>query len=128
MKISHSINDRPVFGDRWEDLWQGPDQGLLCSWVRGIEKGNQEPALAQAVRQGEFPALAWKGGGSAIKAGKRLGSLHYLATWQGLRGDDLDVDTEASTVMTCSLTGMIVTFTSDLGALAKSGTEGGEPA
>lgn len=128
MKIHHSIDDRPVLGDRWEDLWQGADQGLLCSWVRGIEKAEQDPSLAEAARRGELPVLAWKGGGPAIKAGKRLGALHYLATWQGLRGEDLDVDTKAGAVVTCSLTGMVVTFTSDLGALAKSAAEAGEPA
>ncbi|MDM0118921.1 hypothetical protein [Variovorax arabinosiphilus] len=125
MKIHHSIDERPVLGDRWEDLWQGPDQGLLCSWARGIEKAGQDPSLAEAARRGELPELAWKGGGPAIKAGKRLGALHYLATWQGLRGEDLDIDTEARPLVTCSMTGMAVTFTSDLGALAKSTVEAG---
>lgn len=128
MKIRQSIDNKPVLGDRWEERWQGADQGLVCSWLRGVEKAVQEPALGQAARLGEFPSLAWKGGGPAIKAGKRLGSLHYLATWQGLRGDDLDIDTDAGAVMTCALTGMVVTFTSDVGALATSAADLGDSA
>ena len=90
----------------------------MC-WVRGLEKARQQPELVEAAKRGEFPVLAWKGGGDAIKAGKRLGALHYLATWQGLRGEDLNIDTDARATMTCARTGMVVTFTSDIAALGK---------
>lgn len=103
----------------WETSWAGDDGGLVACWLRGFEKAKQDPEMAEAARRGELPALAWKGGGEAIKAGKRLGALHYLATWQGLRGDDLHIDTEAGDQLTCARTGMVVSFTSDVAALGK---------
>lgn len=106
-------------GASWEALWDGEDEGLIVCWLRGIEKARQQPELAEMAKRGEFPTLAWKGGGEAIKAGKRLGALHYLATWQGLRGDDLSIDKTAGATMTCTRTGMVVTFTSDVAALGK---------
>ncbi|MDM0109828.1 hypothetical protein QTH97_33270 [Variovorax sp. J22R24] len=75
----------------WEVSWAGEDGGLVVCWLRGLEKAQQEPETADAARRGELPALCWKGGGEAIKARNRLGALHYLATWQGLRGDDLHI-------------------------------------
>lgn len=120
MIVHRSAGDLPdLVQVGWEALWAGPDQGLICCWVRGFEKAKQEPELAEATRRGELPILAWKGGGEAIKAGKRLGALHYLATWQGLRGNDLNIDTEVGLQLTCSRTGMVVTFTSDTSALFK---------
>ena len=122
MLIQRSANSLPDFtGASWEGLWQGEDEGLIVCWLRGIEKARQQPDLADAAKLGEFPALAWKGGGEAIKAGKRLGALHYLATWQGLRGEDLNIDIKAGATMTCTRTGMVVTFTGDLAALGKQG-------
>lgn len=122
MIVQRSASDQPdLTGASWETLWAGDDAGLICCWLRGIEKARQEPELAEAARRGELPVLAWKGGGDAIKAGKRLGALHYLATWQGLRGDDLQIDMEAGAQLTCARTGMVVTFTSDTAALAKQG-------
>ena len=120
MIIHRSTDDRPVLSDRWESRWEGPDIGLTCSWLRGIEKARNEPALRDAALRGELPVLAWKGGGAAIKAGKRLGSLHYLATWQGLRGEDLNIDSEVGAVLTCTLTGIVATFTDDVQALTKA--------
>lgn len=120
MVIQCNASDPPdLSGATWEMLWAGKDAGLIVSWLRGFEKAKQDPELAEAARRGELPGLAWKGGGEAIKAGKRLGALHYLATWQGLRGEDLHVDMEAPTQLTCSRTGMVATFTNDLTALAK---------
>jgi hypothetical protein len=36
--------------------------------------------------------------------------LKYLATWQGLRGEDLNVALEDETVIVCSKTGQAVVF------------------
>jgi hypothetical protein len=108
-------------GASWETLWQGEDVGLIVCWLRGIEKARQQPELAEVAKLGEFPLLAWKGGGEAIKAGRRLGALQYLATWQGLRGEDLNIDSKAGATITCTRTGMVVTFTSDVVALGKQG-------
>jgi hypothetical protein len=106
--------------EAWEDRWEGEDKGLICSWLRGIQKAKEEPELATRCSRGELPSLAWIGGGKAIKAGKRVGSLNYLAMWQGLRGEDLRVDTEAGAELTCTLTGMVVTFTGDTAAMWKA--------
>ena len=63
--------------------------------ARGVDKARETPLLSEQALRGELPPLAWKGGADKpIKAGKRVGSLHYLATWQGLRGEPLDIDTE----------------------------------
>jgi hypothetical protein len=71
--------------------------------------------------------LPWKGGVvSAIKLGKKYGTLFYLAMWQGLRGEPLDIDTDLEVVRTCSRTGMVVTYTADRSRYSQ-GTEEVEP-
>jgi hypothetical protein len=63
--------------------------------------------------------LNWKGGVSrALKKKEKFGSLKYLAQWQGLRGESLYIDLEAELTMTCTTTGMVITFTPDLTKLA----------
>lgn len=122
MIIQCKMTDLPDLKDAtWETLWAGDDAGLIVSWLRGRERSKTEPELAAAAARGELPVLPWKGGGEFIKAGKRLGALHYLATWQGLRGEDLRIDTDAGAQHTCTRTGMVVTFTNDIAALAKQG-------
>ncbi|MCY1179842.1 hypothetical protein D9M73_202590 [compost metagenome] len=48
-----------------------------------------------------------------LKKREKFGSLKYLAQWQGLRGEDLQIDTSAELTLSCSRTGMVVTFTPD---------------
>lgn len=61
-----------------------------------------------------MPVLGWKGGVSrSLKKLEKYGSLKYLAQWQGLRGEDLDVDLNQERALTYSRTGMVVTFTPD---------------
>ena len=117
--VVHRSADQPiVLGETWEKLWQGSDGGLVCAWARGIEKAKTDPDLQQRALRGELPPLAWKGGcDKALKAGRKIGALHYLATWQGLRGNDLQIDTDAEVERTCSRTGVVVTFTGDVNAL-----------
>ena len=58
--------------------------------------------------------LGWKGGVSrSLKKNEKFGSLKYLAQWQGLRGEDLDIDLGEERSLTCSRTKMRVTFTPD---------------
>jgi hypothetical protein len=45
-----------------------------------------------------------------LKLDKKPGSLNYLATWQGLRGEDLDIMLEGDQVLVCSRTGQTVVF------------------
>lgn len=120
MEIRHSIKDPPTPSENWRERWEGHDQGLICSWLRGIEKAQQEPALAVKAKAGELPVLAWRGGvDMPIKRKDKLGTLLYLATWQGLRGEELNITLGVDVVMTCSRTGVPVTFTNDTGRLKK---------
>jgi hypothetical protein len=64
-------------------------------------------------------ALAWKGGTEHIeeptdkketKSQKRYGTLKYLATWQGLRGEDLDIELDKERIVVCSKSKKAVIF------------------
>jgi hypothetical protein len=104
--------------------WEGQDQGLIAAWQRGLEKRHQAPELARQCEEGQLPLLAWKGGiekVSQAKNPKRIGSLLYLATWQGLRGEDLCIDTQSEPVIVCRHTGVKVIFTLNTQKLAKEG-------
>ena len=57
----------------------------------------------------------WKGGvEKAIQKKLKYGVLNYLAMWQGLRGEDLNIDVEKELSLKCTATDMVVVFTSDL--------------
>jgi len=102
-------------GHSFEDRWHGPDQGLICCWLRGLEKAKEDPELAAKAKRGELPVLAWKGGvEKKLKSGVKIGSVNYFATWQGLRGDNLDIDPDVEVEIKCSRTGVKVTFTSSI--------------
>lgn len=49
-----------------------------------------------------------------MKAKKKYGTLFYLAQWQGIRGEDLDIDTDVEYELFCSKTGVKVIFTGDV--------------
>ena len=44
---------------------------------------------------------------------QKYGTLFYLAMWQGLRGEDLDIDLSEEIALNCTATGMTVVFTND---------------
>jgi CubicO group peptidase (beta-lactamase class C family) len=95
-------------------LWEAADQGLIKCWEIGRQRAARFPNLAQQCRDGELPVLGWKGGVSrSLKKLEKYGSLKYLAQWQGLRGEDLDIDLSEERSLTCSRTKMRVTFTPD---------------
>lgn len=86
----------------------------MC-WELGRERREKEPHLAVRAENGELPPLGWKGGvESKTKKSWKYGTLFYLAEWQGLRGDDLDIDPQQEPELTCSRTGIRVIFTNDL--------------
>lgn len=100
----------------WSETWKGTDHGLIRSWERGREMRKERPELAEAALRGELPPLPWKGGiEGSPKFKSKYGVMKYLALWQGLRNEDLDVplneDEEES--LTCSRTGVTVRFTRD---------------
>lgn len=112
----HRSIDRPIRdGLSWDELWRGPDQGLIWCWERGRQKRIQEPEVAARAEEGELVPLAWKGGVEReLKIKRKPGTLQYLATWQGLRAQDLDIALEYEQLVVCSKTGQTVAFNSEL--------------
>jgi hypothetical protein len=115
-RLRRSINE-PIREERieltWEDRWKGPDRGLIWNWERGRQLRDQNPDLSARALAGELVQLSWKGGTQNLGVasdGKQYGSLPYLAQWQGLRGEDLDIDVDAETVVTCTVRKRTVTF------------------
>lgn len=85
------------------ELWKGSDRGLIWCWERGRQREAEEPDLAMRARDGELTPLVWK-----------RGTLQYLATWQGLRGEDLSIDLNIERVITCSKTKKSFVFKSGI--------------
>lgn len=124
-RVFHAVDAGLPAQVTWDDRWEGMDRGLICSWARGREKARETPALREQALQGELPPLAWKGGGDkTIKLGRRVGSLHYLAMYQGLRGEPLDIDPDIGATLTCTRFKTVVTFTGDAQALALAAADG----
>jgi hypothetical protein len=97
----------------WEEKWQGPDHGLIWNWERGRQMRDRDPALAARAIAGELIELSWKGGAQDLdetKESEKYGSLPYLAQWQGLRGEDLEIVLDSETVITCTARKRDVTF------------------
>lgn len=108
--IDHPI--RPSI--TWEEAWKGPDEGLIRCWEIGRERAVNQPELARRCADGALPVLGWKGGHDRVlKKPMKYGSFKYLAQWQGLRGEDLFIDTRTELTLTCNHTGMHTTFTAD---------------
>jgi hypothetical protein len=110
-RLYRSIGEPVRDGLDWNDRWMGPDQGLIWCWERGRQMVAEEPDLAKAANEGELPLMPWKGGvEEKLKIERKAGTLQYLATWQGLRGEDLDIDREGERAIVCSRTGQTVVF------------------
>src|SRR5438132_295666 len=92
-------------GLSWEERWEGSDRGLIWCWERGRQMRVEEPELAARAEKGELVVLVWKGGVEGkLKVEKKFGTLKYLASWQGLRGEDLDIIIESERVIICAKT------------------------
>ncbi|SEN53772.1 hypothetical protein SAMN04487857_12113 [Pseudomonas sp. ok272] len=113
-RIHRPIDTPSRSGLTRDQLWEADDKGLIKCWEIGRERAGKFPELAQRCLAGELPVLGWKGGVSrSLKKRDKFGSLKYLAQWQGLRGEDLDVDLGQERTLTCSRTQMSVIFTPD---------------
>ena len=114
-RLCRSI-DQPIReGLSWNERWKGPDKGLIWCWERGRQKRVEELELAACAEKGELVMLSWKGGvETKLKIEKKPGTFKYLATWQGLRGEDLDIPLEAGRVIECTKTGQAVAFSASL--------------
>lgn len=109
--LHRSINQPIREGLSWSEKWEGMDKGLIWCWERGRQKRVEEPELAARAENGELVLLAWKGGiQEKLKTGKKSGTLNYLATWQGLRNEDLDIYLEDERIIVCAKTGQPVIF------------------
>ena len=103
------------------EKWKSTDNGLIFCWEMGRRNAIKNPELAKYAKRGELIPLGWKGGvDKAILKGNKVGSLKYYAEWLGLRGENLDIDTSQDITLTCSATGMIVTFTADINKLKEA--------
>lgn len=102
-------------GLTWEERWKGDDSGLIGCWELGRELREKEPELAKRAENGELPVLVWKGGvDKRLKIAEKYGTLNYLAEWQGLRGEDLNIDLSLEQEIICSKTGMKIIYTGDV--------------
>lgn len=113
--IYRSHNEPIRQGLSFEQQWRGSDEGLIKCWEVGRELAKKNSTLAERAKKNELPVLPWKGGiEKKIDKGGKYGTLSYLAQWQGLRGDDLDIDISKESVLICAKTGMKVIYTDDI--------------
>jgi len=113
-RIFRSYQEPKREGLSWDERWKGHDNGLITCWENGRELGTQRPDLAERAKKGELPVSNWKGGiAKKIKKKEKYGTLYYLAEWQGLRGDDLDINLSEESELICSRTGMKFIYTGD---------------
>lgn len=110
-RIYRSITKPIREGQTWDERWQGPDDGLIACWESGREKRASETELALCAQAGQLVVLPWRGGVERkLDKPKKDGTLNYLAMWQGLRGEDLDICLDEERALVCSKTGQEVTF------------------
>lgn len=120
MKIHRSIAEPLRLDPNWDERWGDVTRGLITSWERGREKSLEDPVLASRALSGELVVLPWRGGvEKATQKQLKYGAFNYLAMWQGLRGEDLNIDVEEETSLTCTATKMTVVFTTDLTKFTK---------
>ena len=99
----------------WEETWKSEDKGLIKNFEVGRRLATKDPDIAIKAKNGELPVLGYKGGvEKELKKKEKIGALNYLAYWQALRGEDLNIDLDEEIVITCSKTNVTVTFTMDM--------------
>lgn len=114
-RIYHSINEPIRKNLSWQQAWDGPDKGIIFCWENGRQERSERPDDAARAERGELVFLDWKGSvDKKLKADTKAGSLFYLATWQGLRGEDLDIDPDAEKTIVCTRFEQAVVFTAKL--------------
>jgi hypothetical protein len=113
--IHRSITQEIRHNLSFEEKWRGKDQGLITCWEVGRKRREADPELAAKAENNELPVLNWKGGtDKKLSINEKYGSLNYLAQWQGLRGEDLNVNLDNEVVIMCAKTKMLVTYTPDI--------------
>lgn len=133
MIVRQSAANPPPVRKRYEDRMEGPDKGIINAWLAGLVKRREafatsQPEMLRLVARaeaGELPVLPYRGGvEAAIKRQDKIGSLLYVAMWQGLRGEDLLIDMGSEPTLVCGRTGVPVQFTMNTDKLL--GTPDGE--
>lgn len=120
-RIIRSYKEPAREGLTWDERWKGPDKGLITCWETGRDLSKQNPELAEKAKKGELPVLPWKGGvDQETKIKRKYGTLNYLAEWQGLRGEDLDIDLSSEIELICTKTKTKVIFTGDISKYANA--------
>tara|TARA_B110000037_G_scaffold142260_1_gene160936 strand:- start:999 stop:1391 length:393 start_codon:yes stop_codon:yes gene_type:complete len=105
----------------WEETWRREDKGLIKNYEVGRALAKKEPELAEKAKRGELPVLGYKGGvDKTLMKKEKIGALNYIAKWQALREEDLNLNLDEEIVLTCTKTDMRVTFTMDLEKLKNS--------
>ena len=109
--LQRSVSETIREGLKWNELWKGPDNGLIWCWERGRQYQSEVPDRAARAANGELVLDAWRGGvDKKLKIPKKSGTLYYLATWLGMRGEDLDIDLDGERIIVCSRTQQAVGF------------------
>lgn len=120
MRVHRKITEPIRECGTWYERWNAEDGGLIACWERGREKRLEAPWLADQATAGQLVSLPWKGGvEKATKNNQKFGTHFYLAMWQGLRGEDLDIDTAEEVVLICATTGVAVVLTCDMALYAE---------
>lgn len=112
MKVFRSIDEPFREHLSWDETWEGADDGLIKCWENGRKLAGSNPDLAEQAKSGRLVSLAWKGGLTRALKVQKYGTFFYLACWQGLRGEDLSLDTGRDIVIRCSYFNTEVIFTS----------------
>lgn len=123
MKVRRSISVaiRPHMDTT--ERWLGEDRGLIAAWEVGREMSRSNLEAAEAARRGELVPVPWKGGVEKPIKGGKVGVFRYLAMWQGLRGEDLEIDTDERPQVTCTRFSVPVRFTDDPSEIGASSDE-----
>ena len=114
-RVFRSINEPIRENPSFEERLRGPDKGLIIAWEVGRQKSIELPELAEKAKKGELPKLGYKGGiDKETKQNIKGGTLNYLAQWQGLKGEDLEIDLTKEKRLVCSKTKVEVRFSPDI--------------
>ena len=107
LSINEPLRENPSFDERL----RGPDKGLILSWEIGRKLRKEKPELADKAEKGELPKLGYKGGiDKKTEQNMKYGAINYLAQWQGLRGEDLNIDLKVGIILICTKTNQRVVF------------------
>ncbi len=118
MHISRSIQEDIRENLSYDERENQEDNGLMSAWEVGRNQAQKDEELVLRVINGALPVSVFKGGFK-----KKLDTItfkyatfKYLAQLQGLKGVDLDIDTDRDDglELVCSETGMKSIFSADI--------------